>query len=447
VRYLKTTRDPAQCRPDHIYYDPDSIRQAIAGAPVDRELAEWIFWLNADPNCLLLAERERTSIFSGAFLAATEIAGCARYAWSILRDFGPDLVIFHNHPHGLFTYVMLRSALRLGITVLLVHFSALPWRMCISRYAKDATFKKMTLRDDWNAAERKSVTSYMQRLQAGHESAIPFADLKLMSAKSKPLYLGDEVRGLLKGSIPKNALRIFRKVSVHRAFKKFVSNHRRNRYVAFLLHYQPEETTLPRGGIFAQQLNAIIKLRALLPAGISILVKENRATFRAPLILAMGVRSHDFYQAIASLPETYLVPLECDTFSLVDDALAVATITGSVGLEALCRGKKAIIFGDANYEGFSGVLNLSAPNAKERDLEGVIDGVPHDVSRTEADLLEELRRSIGTAVENNQTNLQEQQSAAVEAFEYISENIDRLIAYAEPNSTSSSEPAVLKQRY
>jgi hypothetical protein len=446
VKYLKTTRDPKTHSPDYIYYDAESIRRSVTGMPVDRELAEWILLLNADPNCFLLAERDRSSFFNGAFLASTEIANCARYAWSILKGCAPDLIVFHNHPHGLFTYIVLKSALRLGVPVLLVHFSALPWRMCISRYSKDATLTRCALQDNCNEVERASITSYMRRLQAGHEGAIPSSDLRLMSAKTKPLYFGEELRGLLKGSILKNAMRISRKWAVYRAFTKFVRHETRSRYVAFLMHYQPEETTIPRGGMFAQQLNAIVKLRALLPADIGILVKENRATFRAPLILAMGVRSYDFYRTIASLPDTFLVPLEYDTFTLVDGSLAVATITGSVGLEALCRGKRVIIFGDANYESFSGVLNFAAPNLTSSDLLSIVDGSPHNPAETERDLLAEVRQSIGPAVENNRSNSRAQQSAAVEAFEYISRNLERLAASATATTRGAASQGVINQR-
>jgi hypothetical protein len=191
------------------------------------------------------------------------------------------------------------------------------------------------------------------------------------------------------------------------------------------MHYQPEESTIPRGGIFAQQLNALLRLRSLLPGDVGILVKENKATFRAPLVLAMSARNEEFYRAIASLPETLLVPLEYDTFDLIDRSLAVATITGSVGLEALCRGRKVITFGEANYRGFRGVTHIDPHGHDDAELRGILADPAHDPSLTQADLLQELPHSFGPAVEDSRRNVQSQQAATIEAFEYIARHLGR----------------------
>jgi hypothetical protein len=45
-----------------------------------------------------------------------------------------------------------------------------------------------------------------------------------------------------------------------------------------------------------------------------------------------------------------MVPLHADQFELIDNSIAIATTTGTVGFEALARGKPALIFGDVWYE-------------------------------------------------------------------------------------------------
>lgn len=441
VRYLQKYR--IADRPEHsdwIFYDLGTMKAGVAGRLVTDDLAEVILALNRDINCYFVAERERTSLFDGTFLAPVAISTCAQYAWSILKEYKPDLVVFHNHPHELFTYVLLRIALLLNIDTLLVHFSALPWRMCVSRYAKDGSIKKLKLKDHCSDGEASSIKRYMRRMQSTHDVAIPALDVNLLAPAGGPLYFGYELssvtRGsvfknllkgyelssLAKGSVVKNLVRVVRKASLYRAFKKCATSELRKPYVALLLHYQPEEATIPRGGIFGQQFNAILKLRSWLPPEINILVKENRATFRAPITLATGVRNNDFYAAIASLPGTCLVPLETDTFKLIDDALAVATITGSVGLEALCRGKKVLVFGDANYKDFAGVLRLDLSSTDKSQLQAAIADPRHDPSLTERDLLTELLYSIGPAEEANETNFRSQQGATIEAFELIAQS-------------------------
>lgn len=409
-----------------ISYDRTSIRRSLAGAAIDQPLADLIVHLNGDVNCLLLAEREREGFWDGAFLSSVALSNCVRFAWRLLEDFEPDLLLFHNHPHELFTYVLLKVALRRRTATYLVHFSALPWRSSISRYDEHGAAHKLNLQATASEVELASIDQYMRRLQASHEQAIPFADRALVSAQAQPFSVSDELKALCRGEVVKNVVRIARKRALYRAFRESVSDSFAKPYVAFPLHYQPEETTMPRGGVFAQQLNAILLLRSVLPERIAIVVKENKATFRAPLVLAMTVRSREFYAALRSVPNTWLAPLEQDTFDLIDHSLGVATITGSVGLEALCRGKKVVVFGDANYESFAGVTRLESSN-HAAGLEAIIAALPHDPSATRRDLRGELLRSIGPPAEDNATNSSSQRAATVEAFEYIGANLERFL--------------------
>src|SRR5688572_14425864 len=296
IVYLRKVRHTESGATRHIYYDERSIQEGIVNKPVDHQLGELIVELNKDISCYFLAERERKDFFDGTFLAPVEISNCARYAWSILVENRIDVLVFHNHPHELFTYILKHAALWLGIKTFLVHFAALPWRMAISRYRSDGTTSKVKLRAESTAAELESVTSYVTRLRSPeHEFAIPSTDAKLISPHGNPVDVREELRALAHGSIVKSVLRIIRKRRLYSAFATFVKEDPGTPYVAFLMHYQPEEATLPRGGVFAQQLNVILKLRSLLHPSVNILVKENRATFRAPLTLATAVRSREFY--------------------------------------------------------------------------------------------------------------------------------------------------------
>jgi hypothetical protein len=431
VRYLKNHRlSESANSSDLVYYDAASIQKGVSNTAVGKDLCELIVKLNRDPNCFLLAERERKNLSDGAFLAPVHLADCARYAWLILREYDPSLIVFHNYPHEVFTYVLLQAALHRNITTLIVHYSALPWRMCISRCFKDGSTKKLRLGEHVNDEDRASIMKYIARLQSSHDKAIPATDLNWIAPNQSTFSIWEDLKLLSKDSVLKCFARMYMKARVYRSFKAYVSDQPDEKpYVAFLLHYQPEEATLPRGGIFAQQLNAILKLRSVLPGHVRILVKENRATFRAPFTLATLVRSQGFYRAIASIPGAYLVPVERDTFELVDNALAVATITGSVGLEALCRGKRVLIFGDASYKHFSGVIRLDTAHPDEDSLSSLTSNDwTHDPAVTERDMQTEFLSSIGQAAEGNETNFRSQQTATVAAVQYIASNMARLVS-------------------
>ena len=123
----------------------------------------------------------------------------------------------------------------------------------------------------------------------------------------------------------------------------------KKKFVYFPLHLQPELSTMTWGGEFVDQMLAIECLRALLPDEWWIAVKEHpmqTAYARGPL----------FFARLAKLPNVVYIEKTVDTFELIENSEFCATVTGTVGLEALAFGKRALIFGQAVYKDFPGVI-------------------------------------------------------------------------------------------
>ena len=53
------------------------------------------------------------------------------------------------------------------------------------------------------------------------------------------------------------------------------------------------------------------------------------------------------------------MPLDLDSFAIMKDAVAVATVTGTIGLEASLHKKPVIVFGMIWYEKMPGVLRIT----------------------------------------------------------------------------------------
>ncbi|SIS72744.1 capsular polysaccharide export protein, LipB/KpsS family [Phaeovulum vinaykumarii] len=120
-------------------------------------------------------------------------------------------------------------------------------------------------------------------------------------------------------------------------------------YVYFPLQLQPEMTTSALGGRFRDQAHAIETLAAILPEGVRILVKENPkqgAFMRGPL----------FFHRLRRIPSVTFLPSWADTHALTGNARFVASITGTVGWEAIRMGKPALVFGKAWYRNLPGVI-------------------------------------------------------------------------------------------
>lgn len=129
------------------------------------------------------------------------------------------------------------------------------------------------------------------------------------------------------------------------------------RFIVFFLHYQPEETTSPNGGVFANQFLCIETLLRNTPSDVLIYVKEHPNQFMSHM-QGHTKRIKEFYDDLLSNQRVRLVPFEIDSFSLMTNAIAVSTVTGTVGWEAAARKKPVIIFGSIWYERMYGVLRI-----------------------------------------------------------------------------------------
>lgn len=119
-------------------------------------------------------------------------------------------------------------------------------------------------------------------------------------------------------------------------------------FVYFPLQLQPEMTTSSLGGQFMDQALAIERLAEMLPEGVRILVKENPkqgAYMRGPM----------FFHRLRRIPSVQFMPSYANTHELTARARFVATITGTVGWEAICQGKPALVFGWPWYRALPGV--------------------------------------------------------------------------------------------
>lgn len=148
------------------------------------------------------------------------------------------------------------------------------------------------------------------------------------------------------------------------------------KYVFFALHYEHERNTNPDGGIYHDQLIALLKLRSFLPKNITIVIKEHPTQIyhgergprgRSPLI----------YDILTQVEGVRLVRYDVDSVKIQKRAIFTASITGTAALESAINGQKAIIFGNAWFKGCPNIINFD-------DLESYTDfiKIPIETSDT-----------------------------------------------------------------
>ena len=141
----------------------------------------------------------------------------------------------------------------------------------------------------------------------------------------------------------------------------------------FAMHYQPERTTVPEGGVFADQLETLRKLSQWLPYGWRLAVKEHPSQFKWQTEGELG-RWDGYHEAIAALDKVCLVPLDVDGTALVDRCAVTVTVTGTVGWEAALRGRPAIALANPWFAGPGVVLHARDRDSFRQALRAVQNG-------------------------------------------------------------------------
>jgi len=130
-------------------------------------------------------------------------------------------------------------------------------------------------------------------------------------------------------------------------------------YVLFASHYQPERTTNPEGGSFYDAIKALLYLRSFVPENITIYFKEHPEQFNRKNLRSIRLRSAEYYQRLLAIPNVKLLSISLESEKIIEGALCVSTITGTVGVESLRNGVPVITFGDAYYNSCKSVLHVS----------------------------------------------------------------------------------------
>ena len=120
------------------------------------------------------------------------------------------------------------------------------------------------------------------------------------------------------------------------------------RFIYFPLHLHPETATLIWGRWGHNQLELIKQISRVIPNDCYIYVKEHK--------VAAGRHKIGFYKEISKLPNVKIIEMNTNSFDIIEESSAVATISGTAGFEAICQNKKGLLFGDADYVNLPNVI-------------------------------------------------------------------------------------------
>lgn len=296
------------------------------------------------------------------------------YWGSVLRKYSPDAIIFHAPPHEMFSYVLYRIAQKRGIPTPMFDCILGQDRVILCddyKYGNKKLAQEAAGGFQDGAGEMASLSKEMQSYYKEISSAPAPIPQYVESWKVEALGWG-KFRRRTKALVPfikdgtifeRAVMRVFKilKAGVLDEQKKHEKPADFSKpYIYVPLHYQPECTTSPQGGIFVDQILMIKMLASALPEGWEIYVKEHPAQEQAHGNEFTPYRYRGFFGSIADIPKVRLVPTNTNTFELTRRSKTVATIAGTAAWEAVLRGKPALVFGYPWFMHAPGVFRVSS---------------------------------------------------------------------------------------
>lgn len=287
---------------------------------------------------------------------------CMAYGFIMQHEF--DRVIFSNIPHNSFDFILFGLCKAMGIEASFLY--QLQVKDCfLHAYSLAELYDQLALPAEYKNQQDHPLPDFLEEEIEGRlSSKTPF----YMSNSSIP------IRAKLK-NIRKKIFRIQTYTYPFYSFSSWFAYHRIPKYqptadskfVYFALHMQPEATTSPMGGVFVDQYYVILMIARALPDGIKVIVKEHPNQ-------EMLQRTPDFYNLLKDEPNVEFVSLKENSFQLIKQSIAVATITGTVGWEALFLKKPVILFGHIFYKHLPGVINVNDTESLTDAINKILSG-------------------------------------------------------------------------
>lgn len=310
--------------------------------------------------------------------------------WSgVIKKLKPDLIIFPTVPHTVYNFVIYELAKIFGIKTIMFEDSWISDRLLIyndwlegSRVLKNELKKNQgknfalgDLSDDLRNyylsqtnLEKDSTPIYMQHWKK-QSSGLSLFLTKFKKVKSFIKNGTIFQRGIMyiANQLKPNLKKEYEALQESPNFSK--------NFVYLPLSFQPERTTSPQGDMFVDQILMIEILASSLPKDWLIYVKEHPSQWWLKTkIFYSSSRYPGYYQKIAKIKNVKLVPININSFDLINKSGAVALATGTAGWEAILRSKPVLVFGYPWYRDCSCIFRVSSVEECQEALKKIAQG-------------------------------------------------------------------------
>lgn len=288
------------------------------------------------------------------------------HSYYLLKNRELDCLVYSNVPHQGLALALFAVAKALEIQTLVFSQTLFSGKSWLTEHWDDiGEFKTAETTEEFaiDISAPSAQPFYMSNVKGKHKRKFKNLLQQLRSRSLITLGLTGISKEQRRSNFQRNSKRWQNAIEDSRYLEKrdcvFTEKLAPAKFVYIPLHLQPEMTTDVLGGKFADQVLAIEKLREIIPADIQICIKEN------PKQTGL-LRSESFFRRLAHIENLKFISPDVSSFELIQKSMAVATITGTAGWEALRMEKPVIVFGASFWRNLPGAFHITNnPNWSE----------------------------------------------------------------------------------
>ena len=247
---------------------------------------------------------------------------------NFIKKHNLESVYFAYEPHNLSTYIFKKVCMYLGINSVTMRVSPFVSRLfAVDDYKKTIIENKKT--------EAFALESFFKSREFNNSNNMERSSISINFPINKSIY---------------------HNLTYHKyLFKNLTARDQifDGDFIIFFLHYQPELTTLPDGGVFVSQFEALKVLSKLCKRfNFKLVVRDHPSTVR---YFNKNWRNKSFIDKIQNLGKHVVFDdYRKSNIEILKKCNAVATVTGTVINEGLINGIPVITFGDHPFNAWKG---------------------------------------------------------------------------------------------
>jgi hypothetical protein len=265
-----------------------------------------------------------------------------------------EVLIIPNYPHYIHDWVFDNIAKVLGLKRIIITSKNNDLDWAPSVYFSDKHSSEIRVEKHPNAEIKDELTQHsINMIEAGK---IISKISKFKHSKSDDLNANSKTyKGIFKAILNDLwwmkrqplwwiIMSVYSKYTCYKKYQSLTGDINQEYDIVFFLHKQPEMTTMPKGGFYAQQINAILDFASFMSPDIRVGVMEHWSSWKYPT--NYRYRPPNYFNFLSNFKNIKTIPFSMNSMEVLSKTHIAATVNGTIGIEAISAGVPVLAFGE-----------------------------------------------------------------------------------------------------